>query len=101
MIQEVHKLMSLSPNFDKKRLNTFLVNAYCSGRGGLLTCSSMAVVRIRLKDVSGAIAERRRGQGLEEDPLISFRRSGYPQQIEAGRKAHRKELGIVAGGSYA
>lgn len=52
-------------------------------------------------DVSGAIAEWRRGRGLEEDPLISFRKSGYLQQIEADRKARRKELGIVAGGSYA
>ena len=52
-------------------------------------------------DVSGAIAEWRQGRGLEEDPLISFRKSGYLQQIEADRKARRKELGIVAGGSYA
>ncbi len=52
-------------------------------------------------DVSGAIAEWRQGRGLEEDPLISFRRSGWPQQIVADRKARRKELGIVAGGSYA
>lgn len=52
-------------------------------------------------DVSGSIAEWRRGRGLEEDPLISFRKSGYLQQIEADRKARRKELGIVAGGSYA
>lgn len=52
-------------------------------------------------DVSGAIAEWRRGRGLEGDPLISFRKSGYLQQIEADRKARRKELGIVAGGSYA
>ena len=52
-------------------------------------------------DVSRAIAEWRRGQGLEEDPLVSFRKSGYLQQIEADRKARRKELGIVAGGSYA
>lgn len=52
-------------------------------------------------DVSGAIAKWRQGRGLEEDPLISFRRSGYLQQIEADLKARRKELGIVAGGSYA
>ena len=52
-------------------------------------------------DVSGAIAEWRQGRGLEEDPLIPFRRSGWPQQIVADRKARRKELGIVAGGSYA
>ncbi len=52
-------------------------------------------------DVSGAIDEWRRGRGLEEDPLISFRKSGYLQQIEADRKARREELGIVAAGSYA
>ena len=52
-------------------------------------------------DVSGAIAEWRQGRGLEEDPLISFRRRGCPQQIVADRKARLKELGIVAGGSYA
>ena len=52
-------------------------------------------------DVSGAIAQWRRGRGLEEDPLISFRMSGYLQEIEADRKARRKELGIVSGGSYA
>ena len=52
-------------------------------------------------DVSGAIAEWRRGKGLGEDPLVSFRESGYLQRIEADRKARRQELGIVNGGSYA
>ena len=44
--------MSLGPHLDKKRFNAFLVNAYCSGKGGLLACLRMAVGKIRLKDVA-------------------------------------------------
>lgn len=52
-------------------------------------------------DVSGAIAEWRRGRGLAGDPLLAFRASGYLDRIAAERRVRRKELGIVAGGAYA
>lgn len=52
-------------------------------------------------DVSGAIAEWRRGKGLAECPLSAFRSSGYLEEISKDRVARRKELGISGGGGYA
>jgi L-rhamnose isomerase/sugar isomerase len=49
-------------------------------------------------DVSGAIAEWRKGRGLAPDPLMAFRESGYLEKISTDRKARRKELGITGGG---
>lgn len=52
-------------------------------------------------DVSGAIAEWRKGRGLAPDPLMAFRESGYLEKISTDRKARRKELGITGAGGYA
>lgn len=52
-------------------------------------------------DVTGAIAEWRRGRGLAEEPLLAFRASGYLEKISADRKARRKALGISGAGGYA
>jgi L-rhamnose isomerase/sugar isomerase len=52
-------------------------------------------------DVSGAIAEWRKGCGLAPDPLMAFRESDYLERASADRKARRKELGITDGGGYA
>ena len=49
-------------------------------------------------DVSGAIAEWRKGRGLAPDPLMAFRESGYLEKISTDRKARRKEIGITGGG---
>jgi L-rhamnose isomerase/sugar isomerase len=53
------------------------------------------------KDVSGEIAEWRKGRGLSPDPLIAFRESGYLERIAADRLARRAALGISESGSYA
>lgn len=52
-------------------------------------------------DVSPAIAAWRKRNKLAADPLAEHRRSGYAQQAASERRARRKALGIVQGGSYA
>ena len=52
-------------------------------------------------DVSGAIAEWRRGRGLPEDPLLAFRASGYLEKVSADRRARRRESGGTADMRYA
>ena len=52
-------------------------------------------------DVSGLIREWRASNGIPEDPLVTHRESGYQEAAEKERVQRRKELGIVAGGSYA
>ncbi len=52
-------------------------------------------------DVSPAIAAWRRANQLPADPLAEHRRTGYARAAAADRRARRKALGIVQGGSYA
>ncbi len=52
-------------------------------------------------DVAPAIAAWRKANKLPADPLAEHRRSGYQKHAAADRKARRKALGIVQGGSYA
>jgi L-rhamnose isomerase/sugar isomerase len=52
-------------------------------------------------DVSPAIAAWRKGNKLPADPLAEHRRTGYAKKAAADRRARRKALGIVQGGSYA
>jgi len=52
-------------------------------------------------DVTGVIEDWRRGRGLEADPLLAYRASGYQEEISCERKTRRKELGVTASGSYA
>ena len=52
-------------------------------------------------DVSPALAAWRKANKLPADPLAEHRRSGYAKQAAAERRARRKALGIVQGGSYA
>lgn len=52
-------------------------------------------------DVSPAIAAWRKANKLPADPLAEHRRTGYARAAAADRRARRKALGIVQGGSYA
>jgi L-rhamnose isomerase / sugar isomerase len=52
-------------------------------------------------DVGPALAGWRKANKLPADPLLEHRRTGYERTAAADRKRRRKELGIVAGGSYA
>lgn len=52
-------------------------------------------------DVSPALAAWRRRHGLPADPLAEHRRSGYERKATADRRARRRALGIVRGGSFA
>jgi L-rhamnose isomerase/sugar isomerase len=45
-------------------------------------------------DVTGAIAEWRRGRGLGADPLAEHRASGYAQDAARDRRRRREEMGI-------
>ena len=52
-------------------------------------------------NVDKLLADWRRSKGVEPNPLEAYRKSGYGEKIAVERAARRKELGIVAGGSYA
>lgn len=52
-------------------------------------------------NVDGLLADWRAVKGVEGDPLDAYRKSGYGEKIAEERAARRKEMGIVAGGSYA
>jgi L-rhamnose isomerase/sugar isomerase len=52
-------------------------------------------------DVSPAIAAWRKVSQLPADPLAEHRRTGYQKKAAADRRARRKALGLVQGGSYA
>lgn len=52
-------------------------------------------------NVDGLLADWRSSKGVEADPLVAYRKSGYGEKIAEERAARRVELGIVAGGSYA
>jgi L-rhamnose isomerase/sugar isomerase len=52
-------------------------------------------------NVDELLADWRRSKGVESNPLDAYRKSGYAERIVEDRTARRKELGIVAGGSYA
>ena len=52
-------------------------------------------------DVSPAIAAWRKANKLPADPLAEHRRTGYAKNATTDRRARRKALGIVQGGSYA
>ncbi|RPF74423.1 MAG: sugar isomerase [Verrucomicrobia bacterium TMED71] len=52
-------------------------------------------------NVDKLLADWRRSKGVEPNPLEAYRKSGYSEKIAVERAARRKELGIVAGGSYA
>ena len=52
-------------------------------------------------DVSPAIAGWRKANKLPADPLAEHRRSRYEKNAAKERRARRKALGIVQGGSYA
>lgn len=52
-------------------------------------------------NVDGMLAEWRSAKSLGANPLDAFRKSGYGERVAQERAARRKEMGIVAGGSYA
>lgn len=52
-------------------------------------------------NVDGLLGDWRAAKGIESDPLKAYRNSGYGEKVAEERAARRKELGIVAGGSYA
>ena len=52
-------------------------------------------------DVAPSIAAWRRTHKLPTDPLAEHRRTGYAKKAAADRRARRKALGLVQGGSYA
>ena len=52
-------------------------------------------------DVSPALAEWRASKGLEVDPLLAHRASGYTERAAAERAKRRQELGIATEHSYA
>jgi len=52
-------------------------------------------------DVSPAIVAWRKANKLPADPLAEHRRTGYARTAATDRRARRKALGIVQGGSYA
>ncbi len=52
-------------------------------------------------NVDELLADWRRSKGVEANPLDAYRKSGYGEKVAGERAARRKELGIVAGGSYA
>jgi L-rhamnose isomerase/sugar isomerase len=52
-------------------------------------------------DVAPAIAAWRKASQLPADPLAEHRRTGYQKKAAADRRARRKALGLVQGGSYA
>ena len=52
-------------------------------------------------DVAPALAAFRRRHKLPADPLAEHRRGGYERAAAADRRARRKALGLVQGGSYA
>ncbi len=52
-------------------------------------------------DVTGALAEWRKGRGLDADPLAAHRASGYAEKAAAERSKRRQELGIATEHSYA
>jgi L-rhamnose isomerase/sugar isomerase len=52
-------------------------------------------------DVAPAIAAWRKVSQLPADPLAEHRRTGYQKKAAADRRARRKALGLVQGGSYA
>ena len=52
-------------------------------------------------DVTPALAAWRKRNGLPADPLAEHRRSGYERKAAADRRARRRALGIVRGGSFA
>jgi L-rhamnose isomerase/sugar isomerase len=52
-------------------------------------------------DVAPAMASWRKANKLPADPLAEHRRSKYEHNAAVERKRRRKELGIVAGGSFA
>jgi len=52
-------------------------------------------------NVDGLLADWRTANGVDANPLEAYRASGYGDRIAEERAARRKELGIVAGGSYA
>lgn len=52
-------------------------------------------------DVTPHLAEWRRSKGLEENPLVAYRKSGYGEQVTAERTQRRIDLGLVQSGSYA
>jgi L-rhamnose isomerase/sugar isomerase len=52
-------------------------------------------------DVTMAVEQWRRSKGLESDPLIAFRESGYLEKVTLDRTARREQLGINQSSSYA
>jgi L-rhamnose isomerase / sugar isomerase len=52
-------------------------------------------------DVTEAIADWRRSRGLDADPLMAHRASGYAEKAAADRAKRRQELGIATEHSYA
>jgi L-rhamnose isomerase/sugar isomerase len=52
-------------------------------------------------DVAPALAAWRRANKLPADPMAEHRRSGYERKAAADRRARRKAMGIVRGGSFA
>ncbi|MDB6126336.1 MAG: xylose isomerase, partial [Verrucomicrobia bacterium] len=52
-------------------------------------------------DVAPALASWRKSNQLPADPLAEHRRMGYERKAAADRRARRKALGIVRGGSFA
>ncbi|MDQ8204626.1 L-rhamnose isomerase [Pelagicoccus sp. SDUM812003] len=52
-------------------------------------------------DVSGYLQDWRIGKGLEADPLIAYRKSGYAREIEEERTRRREALGLTQASSYA
>ena len=63
--------------------------------------AELILKRAFFTDVAPALAGWRKANKLPRDPLAEHRRSGYERHAATERKRRRKELGIVAGGSYA
>lgn len=52
-------------------------------------------------DVTMAVEQWRRSKGLEIDPLLAFRESGYLEKVTLDRIERREQLGINQSSSYA
>jgi L-rhamnose isomerase/sugar isomerase len=68
---------------------------------GNIVDAEMCLKKAFNTDVSEALAEWRRGKGLDADPLAAHRASGYTEKAAAERSKRRQELGIATEHSYA
>ena len=68
---------------------------------GNIVDAEMCLKKAFNTDVSEALAEWRKGKGLDGDPLAAHRASGYAEKAAAERSKRRQELGIATEHSYA